>query len=245
MWVALLGVAAAVACGGQVDVRPAGAGDGGQDAMGVDVGVGPVDATATADGPDVTETSVDASFADAWLTDAWGIVDAGEEATAEAADAAPACNDMCVLGDTECNDFAVTCADASSGVCSTSTVSTCVVGPSGCTLWGPGAACGANDACCVPCHDTLCDAFLGQCLVCPAGPIGAPCQQDTDCGANACDGVSHTCLGFAQCRDNRQDGQESDVDCGGQFCGACLTGQRCSSSFDCQAGHPCMGYRCQ
>ncbi len=130
-------------------------------------------------------------------------------------------------------------------MCSTSTVSTCVVGISGCTVWGPGAACGASDACCVPCHETLCDATLGQCLVCPAGPVGAACQQDTDCGSNACDGVSHTCLTFAQCGDHRQDGQESDVDCGGQVCGACYTGMRCASSFDCQAGHPCVGYLCQ
>ncbi len=106
---------------------------------------------------------------------------------------------------------------------------TCVVGDAGCAVWDEGLACRSDVPCCVPCMYEF---------DCPLGSIGDPCQQDTDCAFDACDALTHQCVSDP-CRDHRQDGQESDVDCGGQECGACLTGQRCQSNFDCQSGHLC------
>jgi hypothetical protein len=50
-----------------------------------------------------------------------------------------------------------------------------------------------------------------------------------------------------QCVDHRQDGQETDVDCGGPVCNACAVGQKCLTNFDCQSGHVCSAgtHTCQ
>jgi hypothetical protein len=74
--------------------------------------------------------------------------------------------------------------------------------------------------------------------ICPTCSLGLHCVGDSDCASNACDAISLTCVSN-QCNDHRLDGPESDVDCGGVVCNPCLTGQRCNTSFDCQAGHPC------
>jgi hypothetical protein len=74
--------------------------------------------------------------------------------------------------------------------------------------------------------------------ICSACALGLHCTVDFDCSSNACDAISLTCVSN-QCNDHRQDGAESDVDCGGSVCSACVVGKKCNSSFDCQAGHPC------
>ena len=45
------------------------------------------------------------------------------------------------------------------------------------------------------------------------------------------------------CGDNLQNGQESDVDCGGSQCGQCADGKRCKINGDCQA-NSCIGGLC-
>ena len=79
---------------------------------------------------------------------------------------------------------------------------------------------------------------------CPACGTGLKCKADPDCVSNACDALSFTCIAN-QCLDHRQDGQESDVDCGGGTCAACSTGKKCHNSMDCQPGHVCGGGFCQ
>ena len=74
--------------------------------------------------------------------------------------------------------------------------------------------------------------------VCPTCALGLHCAADTDCASNACSAVSFTCVS-SQCADQRQDGSESDIDCGGTVCAPCLVGKHCNTSFDCQSGHVC------
>jgi hypothetical protein len=37
------------------------------------------------------------------------------------------------------------------------------------------------------------------------------------------------------CKDNVKNGQETDVDCGGPICPACVEGRMCNGSMDCQS----------
>ena len=50
------------------------------------------------------------------------------------------------------------------------------------------------------------------------------CIQDSDCENENC-GPLGACV---SCDDDVQDGDESDVDCGGDFCDGCEDGWRCS-----------------
>jgi len=157
----------------------------------------------------------------------------------------PPCQDACVLGDQECSllpqvctydgaGFTVSCEAPGEGTW------TCVAGSAGCTVWAAGAACSAAGPCCAGCQQVTCDAGVGSlCWSCPPGSSGQPCEQDTDCVSNACDALSHACT-TSQCADQRQDGLETDVDCGGPDCTPCLRGQRCLSNRDCLPGNICV-----
>jgi hypothetical protein len=105
-------------------------------------------------------------------------------------------------------------------------------------------ACDAVSLLCVPsqCADhrkdgleTDTDCGGGICLPCANG---LKCQLDSDCTSSACDAVTLTCVA-SQCIDHRQDGAESDIDCGGVTCAACGVGKKCNNNFDCQASHFC------
>jgi hypothetical protein len=160
--------------------------------------------------------------------------DAQADALASDAAVRPLPCDQCSLGDQECRPLPQVCSDDDAGVgtsCETpgNSIWTCVAGDAGCALWAGGGACRSDVPCCVPCVHAF---------ACPLGSDGDRCAQDTDCAFDACDAVSHECVS-SKCNDHRQDDQESDVDCGGQTCNACLVGQRCQSNFDCQSGHLC------
>jgi hypothetical protein len=156
-------------------------------------------------------------------------------------DAAP-CADECTVGAQACSQLPQVCTHDDAGF----TVSceapgegtwTCVVGSAGCAVWAPGPACGSSVACCAGCAQVACDA--GLCWSCPPGSVGKPCEQDTDCVSGACDPLGHACVS-SQCADHRQDGLETDVDCGGPVCNGCVSGQGCQSNRDCAAGHVCV-----
>ncbi len=84
-------------------------------------------------------------------------------------------------------------------------------------------------------NETDADCGGGTCSPCA---LGKSCTLSSDCETFACDGVSLVCVSEA-CGDRRRDGDETDVDCGGTVCAACGVGARCSSNFDCIAGHFC------
>ena len=74
--------------------------------------------------------------------------------------------------------------------------------------------------------------------VCPRCALNKRCTTDGDCTSSACDAISRLCIA-SQCADHRQDGAETDVDCGGGTCTSCAVGQRCNVNFDCASGHTC------
>jgi hypothetical protein len=91
-----------------------------------------------------------------------------------------------------------------------------------------GQACTAYHACVgPPCSDTNCGG------ACPACVIGKPCTIDGDCVTNACDGKTQLCIADHQCANGRQDGNETDLDCGGQICPQCGVGKACLANIDC------------
>jgi hypothetical protein len=80
-------------------------------------------------------------------------------------------------------------------------------------------------------------------------PVGQPCTTDYDCLSSACDSLSLTCV-VSQCNDNRVDGAETDVDCGGPVCPVCATGKVCKVDGDCSTSacdayaHVCITNAC-
>jgi hypothetical protein len=78
-------------------------------------------------------------------------------------------------------------------------------------------------------NETDVDCGGGTCATCA---VGLGCQLDRDCTSNACDGIALTC-DANQCADNRRDGAETDVDCGGGTCPACALAKNCNVDSDC------------
>jgi Cys-rich repeat protein len=68
--------------------------------------------------------------------------------------------------------------------------------------------------------------------VCPPCANGKKCQSNADCVSAACDAASLTCVA-SECTDHRQDGLETDADCGGGICPQCALGKSCLLSSDC------------
>jgi hypothetical protein len=93
----------------------------------------------------------------------------------------------------------------------------------------PGKFCSAQHRCgAMPCTDTDCG---GVCQPCDLGKL---CLIDADCASYACDAATETCI-QNQCIDHRQDGNETDSDCGGGICGGCNLGQHCILDDDCKS----------
>jgi hypothetical protein len=68
--------------------------------------------------------------------------------------------------------------------------------------------------------------------VCAACAVGKKCKVDADCVSMACDANTLTCVPN-ECNDHQQDGQETDVDCGGPICAGCAAGKKCMVNSDC------------
>lgn len=49
---------------------------------------------------------------------------------------------------------------------------------------------------------------------------------------------------FMSCADKRQNGAETDIDCGGPLCGPCAAGSACKTDQDCAAGLTCANNAC-
>ncbi len=59
------------------------------------------------------------------------------------------------------------------------------------------------------------------------------CTVGTDCDSGVCN--AGTCA-FPTCNDNVLNGQEVDVDCGGN-CSKCADGKNCNAGGDCASSH--------
>ena len=70
--------------------------------------------------------------------------------------------------------------------------------------------------------------------------IGDQCTGDADCATGNCDSDAGLCA-EPSCTNNKQDGDETDVDCGGSLCRQqgklCGNGDRCEQGGDCQTDY--------
>jgi hypothetical protein len=69
----------------------------------------------------------------------------------------------------------------------------------------------------------------GQCALCA---LGDNCEMAADCATGVCTASVCSDPVVATCDDGRQDGTESDVDCGGT-CTQCAVNRRCNIGIDC------------
>lgn len=118
--------------------------------------------------------------------------------------------------------------------------------------------CPADKACMAAsdCIDGVCDDMLKLCLMatCMDGVKNAM-ESDVDCGGPACadcdpgqgcgnpaDCTSGVCSGnplvcqAPTCMDAVENGDETDVDCGGPTCAECADGEGCATGDDCTSG---------
>jgi hypothetical protein len=65
---------------------------------------------------------------------------------------------------------------------------------------------------------------------------GEGCEDGDDCISTICDPKTMTCTPAADCTDGVQNGDESDVDCGGTVCDPCPDGDGCDDDADCASG---------
>jgi hypothetical protein len=77
--------------------------------------------------------------------------------------------------------------------------------------------------------ETDVDCGGGACAPCANGKA---CGEGADCASSTCDPGSHVCTD-ASCSDQKQDGSETDVDCGGAGCAPCPNGFMCKGASDC------------
>ena len=77
---------------------------------------------------------------------------------------------------------------------------------------------------------------------CPACPTGGECTGNDDCDSGVCDPGTNTCSAPA-CDDGVLNGDETDVDCGGDVCPSCDPGETCMDGDDCVSGG-CEGDVC-
>jgi hypothetical protein len=122
-------------------------------------------------------------------------------------------------------------------------------GGGACSACANGMGCSANG----DCTSNACDALSMTCVsndcvdhhldsgetdidcgggFCPACAVGKQCALNSDCTSVACDFVSGRCVSNL-CFDQRKDGSETDIDCGGGTCGACGNNLKCSADSDC------------
>ncbi len=76
--------------------------------------------------------------------------------------------------------------------------------------------------------DVDCGANCDKCA------LGKGCKAATDCLTNICS-AGNQCVG-TQCQDLRQDGNETDIDCGGGTCPPCADKRLCKVPSDCTSG---------
>jgi hypothetical protein len=128
----------------------------------------------------------------------------------------------------------------------------CVVTLSNCSL-APAGVEGSVQGYCVPAHctdgtknngETDVDCGGGACAPCIDGDY---CTSYLDCMSSVCEAVPPATLKTCQastCMDSRQNGEETDVDCGGEKCPPCETNEGCLVPTDC-ASQVCIGGKCQ
>jgi hypothetical protein len=157
-------------------------------------------------------------------------------------------NHVCVTPPAQCDDHKKdgdeTDVDCGGGTCAPCMNGKMCVAPTDCTSGS--------------CPNHICSSPAAQCLdgmkdgsetdtdcgggTCPACADEKMCVAATDCTSGAC--INHLCATPpAQCLDDMKDGGETDVDCGGGTCPACINGKACVAAGDCTSG-TCTNHVC-
>ena len=105
-----------------------------------------------------------------------------------------------------------------------------------------GAAGGPDPGACITAQD--CGTAVGSCTQagCVDGAcVESPLPERTPCDDGACDATGQ--CQTSSCSSAKQDGDETDVDCGGS-CALCADGAACKENSDCLSG-VCTAARCQ
>ena len=104
---------------------------------------------------------------------------------------------------------------------------------------------------CTTTHPGVCNTGQQTCSSAGWGPCVAtiqPGSQQEVCGSTKdedCDGKTDTAdLDCPACTDKKQNGDETDVDCGGSTCPACAAGKQCKAAKDCATGLGCCNGTC-
>ncbi|MDC0746894.1 hypothetical protein [Polyangium mundeleinium] len=79
--------------------------------------------------------------------------------------------------------------------------------------------------------------------VCDGTGSCVECMSNADCTApgSFCDVPSQTCF---RCNDSQKNGDETDTDCGGQYCAKCAPGKACTKGGDCVSNFCVDGVCC-
>lgn len=113
----------------------------------------------------------------------------------------------------------------------------------------PSLTCSRFGFFCVPlaCANEVRDESAGETGRDCGGPCdgcleGDPCHSDADCLSGVC-GDDNRCA-YETCKDGVKNRTETDVDCGGSYCGPCTDGQGCRLASDC-VNKVCFTGECQ
>lgn len=135
--------------------------------------------------------------------------------------------------------------------CSGDTIQSCAPDTNNCRQWVTLLDCAASGQVCddgvtpVACADagapTCSDGVKNQdetdvdCggAKCNKCDVGKTCTADADCASNSCDPATMVCKAGATCGDGVQNGDETDIDCGGGACNTCEIGKNCTQDTDC------------
>ena len=117
---------------------------------------------------------------------------------------------------------------------------------------GIGYFCEVSRGLCLPENATTDGGMSGDCRQATAAcATGFVCREVDNIWACQPDEgpVVDSAVPMSTCTDNEQNGTESDVDCGGDSCTGCLTGQTCGLGSDCLslicASNVCIEATCQ
>ena len=138
------------------------------------------------------------------------------------------CGDGIVAGKEACDDKNTKNLDGCSATCTVEVSWVCTGGPSVCT------GCSDNTAGSV---DAGCKAALPACNVKTKPGTCVECTVAADCKTTGvCDTTTFKCS-TATCKDGVNNGQETDVDCGGPTCPKCGNEKKCGKPTDCESGN--------
>jgi len=81
--------------------------------------------------------------------------------------------------------------------------------------------------------------------ICNKCVIGTRCRVDADCQPGSSCAMGTCRMNPPTCTDGIQNGDETNIDCGGATCPVCGSGKHCRNDADCPLGESCDGILCR